>query len=111
VDNLDLGTTYYVVVTAENEFGEGYKAAPSMVMTIQQEVPLTLYVWGNNASNEIGISKEQVSVGSTYNKKNCMLCTFRQTSFQNDTVLQVACGNVGSLCLMVQPESGEQTIV
>ncbi len=32
--NVDPSTSYYVVVTAENKNGEGYKAPPLMVRTL-----------------------------------------------------------------------------
>jgi hypothetical protein len=32
--SLDLATCYYVVVTAENKHGEGYKAEPLMIRTL-----------------------------------------------------------------------------
>lgn len=87
MNDLEPGTAYYVVVTAENKFGEGYKAVPALFMTLEQEEPLTLYVWGNNVSSELGISDEQVFENISYYKKSCMLRTLRQKSFQRETVL------------------------
>jgi len=34
--DLDLGTCYYVVVTAVNDLGEGYKATPLMIRTLSE---------------------------------------------------------------------------
>jgi hypothetical protein len=51
VEGLELGTRYYLVITAENMYGEGYKAPPALFMTLSQDVEkdaLTLYVWGSN---------------------------------------------------------------
>jgi Fibronectin type III domain len=60
---LELGTCYYVVVTAINELGEGYKAAPFMVRTLSQNLDTqagSLYVWGSNTNSELGLSDDQV---------------------------------------------------
>ena len=38
--SLDLATCYYVVVTAENKYGEGYKAEPLLVMTDRKSTRL-----------------------------------------------------------------------
>ena len=66
--SLDLATCYYVVVTAENKHGEGYKAEPLMVRTLSQDLDAgagNLYVWGNNANSELGLSDEQVTLNLT----------------------------------------------
>lgn len=59
--NLDKGTCYFVVVTAENENGEGYRAYPSLIRTLSQDVDTevyTPYVFGSNIHSEIGLSDE-----------------------------------------------------
>jgi hypothetical protein len=59
--NLDRATCYYVMVTADNDLGEGYKAQPLMIRTMSQDLDTevyTPYVWGNNANSEIGLSDD-----------------------------------------------------
>jgi hypothetical protein len=61
--SLDVGTCYYVVVTAENHHGEGYKATPLMVRTLLQDLETeasNLYVWGSNSHSELGLTDEVV---------------------------------------------------
>ncbi len=66
--DLEVATCYYFVVTAENQHGEGYKAKPLMVRTLNQDLEndgSNLYVWGNNANSELGLSDELVSLNVT----------------------------------------------
>lgn len=61
--DLELGTCYYVVVTAVNDLGEGYKSVPFMVRTLSQNLDKeagSLYVWGSNINSELGLSEDQV---------------------------------------------------
>jgi len=51
------------MVTAVNDFGEGYKSEfPTIIITksIQTINPSSLYVWGNNTNSEIGLTEELV---------------------------------------------------
>jgi hypothetical protein len=64
LEGLQPSCAYYVLVTATNELGEGYKTeTPQMVLT---QVPnfsnaKNLYVWGSNRSSEIGLTEELVA--------------------------------------------------
>ena len=88
--DLEPGHCYYIVVTAVNEFGEGYKAKPCMVRTMDQDVDnerYSVYVWGNNASSEIGLSDDQVIQNMSYYKKFTMGKPLRNQLFQRESVL------------------------
>jgi hypothetical protein len=88
--SLDLATCYYVVVTAENKHGEGYKAEPLMVRTLHEDLDAgagNLYVWGSNANSELGLSDEQVSLNVTSYVKSSMKKVLRQTAFSNEAVV------------------------
>ena len=72
---LEVSTCYYIVVTAENGFGEGYKAAPFMVRTLPRDIDTessTLYVWGTNINSEIGLTDDQVLQNISFYQKNAM---------------------------------------
>lgn len=112
--SLDLATCYYVVVTAESQHGEGYKAEPLMVRTLAEDLDAgagNLYVWGNNANSELGLSDEHVMQNVTSYSKFAMKKPIRQTAFQEESVVQVAAGNASSVFLVIDPETRYQTIV
>ena len=82
--SLDLATCYYVVVTAESQHGEGYKAEPLMVRTLAEDLDAgagNLYVWGNNANSELGLSDEHVMQNVSSYSKFAMKKPIRQTAF------------------------------
>ena len=62
VGNLDTDSIYFIYVRAENTIGLGYQAKqPSFIRTMSGiEQRGDLYVWGCNASAEIGLTDEFV---------------------------------------------------
>lgn len=60
---LEARSVNHVMVTAVNQYGEGYKPAKSTVVLTQ---PLSfrytskLYVWGQNSMSELGLSDKLV---------------------------------------------------
>lgn len=59
--NLEPNSAYYVVVTATNSNGEGYKSKqPTMVRTLKAEQTQEMYVWGSNTFSEIGLTEDLV---------------------------------------------------
>ena len=61
LDGLEASSGYYVMVTAENEHGEGYRPeVPSIVLTQPESFQDTaeLYVWGSNSMSELGLSED-----------------------------------------------------
>ena len=94
--NLDKGTCYYVVVTAVNELGEGYKAVPTMLITLHLDIntkSLSPYVWGSNVNSEIGLSDDIVLKNISYYKKYSMNKAVRNTMFERESVLAAAAGS------------------
>jgi len=90
IKNLKQGTCYYVVVTAVNEHGEGYKAKATMIRTLSENVvkdPCTLYVWGNNANSELGLDDGQVLKNIAFYKKCALYKVIRQSLFENNSIL------------------------
>ena len=114
IQNLDKDTCYYVVVTAENQTGEGYKAMPMMIRTLGQDVEteaLTPYVWGQNNFSQLGLSDEQVLGNVSFYHKFCMKKVLRSELFERESVLQVAPGNLSCVYLFCDKESKTQTVV
>jgi hypothetical protein len=61
ITHLAPDSCYYVMVTAFNELGEGYRPKyGQLVLTMKETMynPGSLYVWGNNESSELGIGEE-----------------------------------------------------
>jgi hypothetical protein len=90
IKNLDRGSCYYVVVTAVNEKGEGYKALPMLVMTMEQDLTndiCTPYVWGSNDNSELGLSNELVLTNISFYQKFCMKHVIRQSLYERESVL------------------------
>ena len=61
LEKLEPSSAYYVMVTAENEHGEGYRPeVPSVILTQQPSFHDTcsIYVWGSNSMSELGLSEE-----------------------------------------------------
>jgi hypothetical protein len=64
IKDLKVNTAYYVIVTAVNGIGEGYKTeVPCMIRTVPQvdEKKCSMYVWGSNTYSEIGLTQELVN--------------------------------------------------
>ena len=64
MENLQPDSAYYLIVTAVNEHGEGYKTeVATMVRTLPIEAQKTrdLYVWGSNTNSEIGLTEALVA--------------------------------------------------
>jgi alpha-tubulin suppressor-like RCC1 family protein len=58
ITHLNPATIYYVRVNAVNEQGEGYTNKEAFfIKTMSEKIDHcdSLYVWGNNASNELGL--------------------------------------------------------
>ena len=72
LNGLEPSSGYYVMVTAENEHGEGYRPEmPSIVLTQAPSFQETssMYVWGSNSMSELGLSEQQVEANKQhYNK-------------------------------------------
>ena len=69
LENLKSNSAYYVMVTATNEIGEGYKTEhPSIVITKRKsfDTPKSMYVWGSNTNSEIGLTEELVEQNKKY---------------------------------------------
>jgi alpha-tubulin suppressor-like RCC1 family protein len=109
---LAPGTCYYVVVTAENLYGEGYRAQPTLVRTLAaaDTDACTPYVWGSNASSEIGLSDCQVMQYLGFYTKCGMRKVLRNDLFEANSVLQMACGNTSSAMLIVNSEKAQSVI-
>lgn len=116
LEGLTPASAYYILITATNEFGEGYKAEhPQMVMTQAPNIsnPNNLYVWGSNRSSEIGLTEELVAkhkafyIKKTYENadKNFAILTktVEHTGF-NKVANQAACGNIGTTTLCIDHE-------
>lgn len=59
LSNLCGNTVYYVIVTASNIAGEGYKSdEPNHIRTQPDSINNTsrLYVWGSNDNSELGLT-------------------------------------------------------
>ena len=112
--NLDKNTAYYVVVTTENMYGEGYKAYPSLIRTLAEDLDseaYTPYVWGNNANSEIGLSDEQVRCNIAFYVKSSIRKVLRNDLYQTNSVVQVAAGNSSSVFLIIDKDSHAQSII
>ena len=73
--DLELSTCYYVVVTAVNSLGEGYKNVPVMIRTMSVDLDKqagTLYVCGSNSNSELGLTDEQVMQNISFYQKSSM---------------------------------------
>jgi hypothetical protein len=98
---------YYVIVTAANSLGEGYRPKyGQMVMTMKEHMysPGNLYVWGNNESSELGVSEETIAANLTAWGKNKVPVPWRNEKFDG-MVYDMAGGNVGTLYACIDSES------
>jgi alpha-tubulin suppressor-like RCC1 family protein len=101
ISGLQPDTGYFIKVTATNEDGEGYSPKePFYVLTMSSQINIcdSLYVWGNNASSEIGLNDETVEANKAHYQGCRMTKPIRHAMF-NGIVYQVATGNVNSLFL------------
>lgn len=112
--NLSPGCIYYVLVTAINSNGEGYKnEVPSPIRTMQEgfHEPCQLYVWGSNSYSEIGLTEELVANNKKFyhslTDKACLTKAVKHNGF-NTMVNQVACGFMSTTVLCQQ---GDETVV
>jgi len=108
IPNLVPNTVYYVLVTASNSKGEGYKnQKPSMIRTMPESFanPSSLYVWGSNSHSEIGLSEDLVNANIKYYQKSkdkaCLIKGIKHDNFDK-IVQQVACGNISTTVLCNQ---------
>lgn len=79
-----------------------------MVRTLSQDLEneaCTLYVWGNNANSELGLNDDQVLGNIAFYQKYALRKIIKQTSFADESVVQVATGNASSLYLIIDPET------
>lgn len=117
LNGLEPNSAYYVLVTAENEHGEGYRPAyPSIVLTQPQSFQDTssMYVWGSNSMSELGLSEQQVEANKQhYNKtdKSAILSKPIKHDNFNQMVHQVAPGNISTTLLCVDKEYDETFII
>ena len=69
---LSENAIYYVLVTAVNKHGEGYRTeVPTMIRTMPDSINTTnqLYVWGSNSFSEIGLTQEHVEANKKFYHK------------------------------------------
>lgn len=114
IKELSPNTIYYVLVTAENAFGEGYKTTvPFMIRTMSQLTSATvdLYVWGNNTNSELGLQDEQVKEEESSYVKHSMRKVLKNKSFANGSLLDVAPGNACTIFLYQDGQSRDQSII
>lgn len=79
VENLSPNTGHYLMVTATNENGEGYRCKTAFLVVTMKESAKSLnqlYVWGSNTFSEIGLSGEMVENNKQHfiktKKKTCL---------------------------------------
>lgn len=68
ITGLQENTCYYLKVVAVNEKGEGYSPKePFFFQTMAQKILAceSLYVWGYNGRNELGLSDDQISANKS----------------------------------------------
>ena len=68
ITGLQENTCYYLKVVAVNEKGEGYSPKePFFCQTMAQKILAceSLYVWGYNGRNELGLSDDQISANKS----------------------------------------------
>jgi hypothetical protein len=99
--NLDPGCCYYVVVTAVNKLGEGYKSKV-MIMTLSNpSKPGSLFVWGCNFNSEIALTDDHVCKNISNYQASCLKKPIRNTLFEKDSVILAAAGSTQSVFVVV----------
>ena len=99
VINLEPNHSYYIKVRAENALGEGYVAKfPQIIMTLDSSMHKlkNLYVWGNNASSEIGLTDDIVEENKDSYIKCDMMKPVKHPMF-NGILYNLAAGNVNTI--------------
>ena len=113
--NLETGTAYYVMITAENELGEGYKnQMPFLIQTTKQDFRkdrCDVYEWGNNTNSELGLSDEQIQEHKCAYVNHSMRKILKNKLFENGGLLQVAPGNVSILFLYLDKSTHQQNVI
>ena len=109
LQNLRPNTAYFVVITACNQHGEGYKPdIPSMVRTQPLSISNTssLYIWGSNTNSQLGLTEKMLTQHrSNYFKndsKSYLSTAVKHEGFQS-LVHQVASGNINTTVLCFEP--------
>ena len=69
IHDLKINTIYRVTVIAETASGEGYKGEPTLFKTSEFVQLSSLYVWGKNASSEIGLTDEMCEKNAQHYRK------------------------------------------
>lgn len=61
IHKLNFDTCYKIQIIAESDRGEGYKTKqPHIFKTLKFSEKCSVYVWGQNANSEIGLTNELV---------------------------------------------------
>lgn len=111
---LEPDTCYYVKIAAINERGEeGYHSTePFFVKTMTNKISHcdSLFSWGYNARNEIGIPDEVIDANSADFVNGAMTKPVRSPMFDG-IVYQIAPGNVSTLFLCANAESKDTFLV
>ena len=108
---------YYVLVTAVNSNGEGYKTPrPTMIRSQHDSIHKTsqLVVFGSNTNSEIGLSEDMVRNNSASYKKtkdSVYLCKPLVHDSFGSMVHQVACGSSHSLVVCIEPNTKQTMII
>ena len=113
VTDLEPDQIYYVRVFAVNSKGEGYPAKqPFFARTMKEDLtePGSLYVWGNNASSELGLTDEMVEDNKASYERCAMFKPIRQPMFDG-IVYDVAAGNINTLFHCVNKETKDTFVV
>lgn len=69
LDSLKAATCYFIVITAVNALGEGYKPKfPQSFLTAPSNHRGALYVWGSNESSALGLTEEMIGSNKEFRK-------------------------------------------
>jgi hypothetical protein len=100
--DLKVNTIYRVQVIAESAQGEGYKGEPVLFKTSEFSQLSSLYVWGKNASSEIGLTDEMCEKNAQHYRKDksIMYSPVEHPNF-SQMCAQAVGGNINSTFLCV----------
>lgn len=107
IDGLQPSSVYYVMVTAFNQKGEGYKPGQPSIVQTKSEIADNLseiYVWGSNTYSEIGLTEELVALNKSSYVKNEIDAHLTKPVFLPDfgkMVSCVSCSSMGSVVVCV----------
>lgn len=110
---MQKDSVYYIKITAENEFGEGYSMEPFMIRTapFSPESDLCcLYSWGSNNNCQLGFSDDFLKENSAFYHNEVMTKGLKNKQLQH-CVTQVATGNTTSLFLFYDEETKDSMII